>query len=208
MNRMNSDGIIEWHRPLVSNNHGEKWRQNRSSGISAATATSAFEFVLGIFSEFSIEVPDRRLVALHERQENTHLLVRPDMTRGSRFLSWSNTNTATSAGEREREREREREKPSAQHPWWLPLVQQTESETRSWKKLLAHEKEFEKTALDRKSADRTWTGRSLENAEKFNALGMIRVNRIFQVFPAFFSILKINECALFKKFMLITLFNN
>ena len=37
---------------------------------------------------------------------------------------------------------------------------------------------------------------------------MIRVNRIFQLFPAFFSILNINECALFKKFMLITLFNN
>ena len=26
MNRMNNDGIIEWHQPLVSNNHGEKWR--------------------------------------------------------------------------------------------------------------------------------------------------------------------------------------
>ena len=35
----------------------------------------------------------RRLVALHERQKkNTRLLVRPDKTRGSRFLFWSNTN--------------------------------------------------------------------------------------------------------------------
>ena len=141
MNRMNNDGIIEWHRPLVSNNHGEKWRRNRSSTISAATATSAFEFVFGIFS---IEIPDRRLVDLHERQENTRLLVRPDMTQGSRFLSWSNTNDVDVG-------RRQKEKLSAQHPWWLPLVQQTESETRSRKKLLAHEKEFEKTALDRKA---------------------------------------------------------
>ena len=33
MNRMKNDGIIEWHRPLVSNNHGEKWRRNRSSWL-------------------------------------------------------------------------------------------------------------------------------------------------------------------------------
>ena len=41
-----------------------------------------------------------------------------------------------------------------------------------------------------KPADRLWS-RSLENAEKFNALGMIRVNRIFQLYPAFSAFWKL-----------------
>ena len=50
----------------------------------------------------------KSLVALHERQENNRLLVRPDMTRGSEFLFSSNTNYVY--------RRQERDKPLAQNP--------------------------------------------------------------------------------------------
>ena len=95
----------------------------------ALCADEPSDFLLGLhpqhiflrksFFLHSIEVPDRRLVTLHERQENTRLLVRPDVTRDSRFLFWNNTNNVNAGGRVLETIPLAR----AQHPWWPTPVQ-------------------------------------------------------------------------------------
>ena len=113
MNRMNNDGIIEWYWPLVSTNHGEKWRRNSSSWLLSrrsplpkfaalmSPAISFMAFILGWLH--SIEVPDRRLVALHhvhERQKKTPVSSSVQIRLGAlAFYFGATRTTSTSAGE-------------------------------------------------------------------------------------------------------------
>ena len=151
INRINNDGIIEWHRPLVSKNHGEKWRRNRISAIAVATTTSAF--VLGIFLasfDWNTRSSSRR-PAWETRKHPS------DSLRSSRYDSGLSLSPLEPWHKRrrcrqERERERERETFSSTSMTKSGSANRKRNEITK-DKLLAHEKELEKTrhARDRKA---------------------------------------------------------
>ena len=199
MNRMNNDGIIEWHQPLVSNNHVAKWRRNRSCTISAANCNLRLRIRPWHLFDWSTRSSSRR-PAWETRK---HPSPRP-----SKYDSGLSLSFLEQHKRRRRRQERKRET-AGSTSMMATSVSANQKRNEITKEAACSRKRIWKDCARQKSPRVVREPADLwKKLKNFNAMGMIRVNRIFQLFPAFFSILKINECALFKKFMLITLFNN
>ena len=200
MNRMNNDGIIEWHRPLVSNNYGEKWRRNRSSWLLSPETLCSHEpgdFLHGLrprhlFRFIRLKYP---IVILSPCMRDKKTPVSSSVQSvqiwlGALAICFGATQT-TSAGERQTVGSTSMTNSGS--------ADETESETRTRKtRQAACSRRRTWKARTRQKRPRIMLEADLQKMLKFNTPGMIRVNRIFQLFPAFFSILKINECALSK----------